>query len=139
MLGSLYQVRAYNIKHNYNVSGFLEVYRLMLQKAMDEVWARIKWVEKHYKGGGRRRLIPLILKENSFKHHYLRNLLLEDGGYSKHYVDFAMKQAYSIIKSWRRSYVKGERTRAKPIVRKRFVRIKASNGYGYTKSDEAFT
>jgi putative transposase len=35
-----------------------------------------------------------------------------------------MKQAYSIIKSWRRSYIKGERRRLEPIVRKRFVRIK---------------
>jgi len=119
----LYQVRAYNIKHGYNVSGFLEAYRVMLQKAIDEVWIRIRWIEKHNKKG-RKRLIPLIPKENSFKHHYLRNLLLEDWVYSKHYVDSAIKQAYSIIKSWRRSYIKGERRRVKSIVRKRFVRIK---------------
>jgi putative transposase len=123
VLGSLYQVKAYNIRYGYNVSGFLEAYRLMLQKAIDEIWIRIKWVEKH-NSNGRKRLIPLTPKENSFKHHYLRKLLLEDWVYSKHYVDSAIKQAYSIIKSWRRSYVKGERTIAKPIVRKRFVRIK---------------
>jgi putative transposase len=120
---SLYQVRAYNIKHGYNVNGFLEAYRLMLQKAIDEIWIRIRWIEKHNKKG-RKRLFPLIPKENSFKHHYLRSILLENWVYSKHYVDSAIKQAYSIIKSWRRSYIKGERTRAKPIVRKRFVRIK---------------
>jgi putative transposase len=119
----LYQVRAYNIRHDYNVNGFLEAYRLMLQKAIDEVWIRIRWMEKHNKKG-RKRLIPLIPKENNFKHHYLRNLLFEDWVYSKHYVDSAIKQAYSIIKSWRRSYIKGERRRVKPIVRKRFVRIK---------------
>jgi len=123
VLGSLYQVKAYNIRHSYNVNVFLEAYRLMLQKAIDEIWIRIKWVEKHNKKG-RKRLIPLIPKENNFKHHYLRSILLEDWVYSKHYVDSAIKQAYSIIKSWRRSYIKGERTRAKPIVRKRFVRIK---------------
>jgi len=120
---SLYQVRAYNIKHGYNVNVFLEAYRLMLQKAIDEIWIRIKWIEKHNKKG-RKRLLPLIPKENSFKHHYLRSILLEDWVYSKHYVDSAIKQAYSIIKSWRRSYIKGERRRVKPIVRKRFVRIK---------------
>jgi len=123
VLRSLYQFRAYNVKHGYNINEFLEAYRLMLQKAIDEIWIRIKWIEKHNKKG-RKRLIPLIPKENSFKHHYLRKLLLKDWVYSKHYVDSAIKQAYSIIKSWRRSYVKGERTRAKPIVRKRFVRIK---------------
>ena len=81
MLGSLYQVRAYNIRHGYNVSGFLEAYRLMLQKAIDEVWARIKWIEK-YNSRGRERLIPLIPNENNFKHHYLRNVLFEDWEYS---------------------------------------------------------
>ena len=45
-------------------------------------------------------------------------------GYSEHYVDSAIKQAYSILKSWRRSYLKGERRREKPAVKKKFVRIK---------------
>jgi len=49
---------------------------------------------------------------------------MKDWRYSKHYVDSAIKQAYSIVKSWRRNYIKGERRREKPIVRKRFVRIK---------------
>ena len=96
---------------------------MFLQKAVDEVWVKIRWIEK-YDGRGRKRVIPIITKDNSFKHHFLRDLLMKDWGYSKHYVDSAIKQAYSIIKSWRRSYVKGERTRAKPTVRKRFVRIK---------------
>jgi putative transposase len=120
---SLYQFRAYNIRHGYNVSGFLEAYRLMLQKAIDEIWIRIRWIEK-YNSRGRKRLIPLIPKGNNFKHHYLRSILLENWVYSRHYVDSAIKQAYSIIKSWRRSYIKGERRRLEPIVRKRFVRIK---------------
>jgi putative transposase len=120
---SLYQVRAYNIKHSYNVNEFLEAYRQLLQWAVDEIWARIKWIEKH-NCKGRMRLIPIIPKENSFKYHYLRSLLMKDWGYSKHYVDSAIKQAYSMLKSWRRSYLKGERSREKPIVKKRFVRIK---------------
>ncbi len=120
--GSSYQVRAYNIKHNYDVKDFLEAYRLMLQKTIDEVWSRIAWVEKHIKG--KRRVIPIIPKENSFKHHYLRSILMKDWRYSKHYVDSAIKQAYSILHSWRRNYIKGERSREKPIVKKKFVRIK---------------
>ena len=94
----------------------------MLQKAVDEVWNRVIWVERYR--DGKRRLIPIIPKDNRFKHHYLRNLLMKDWSYSKHYVDSAIKQAYSIIKSWRRSYIKGERKRKKPTVEKRFVRIK---------------
>jgi len=120
---SFYQFRAYNIKHSYNVSEFLESYRLMLQRAIDEVWANIRWVERFNKKG-RKRLIPFIPKSNEFKHHYLRNILMNGWEYSRHYVDSAIKQAYSILKSWRRSYLRGERTREKPVVRRRFVRVK---------------
>jgi putative transposase len=87
------------------------------------IWDRIRWLKKHDKKG-RERLIPIIPKENSFKNHYLRDLLMEDWKFSRHYVDSAIKQACSILKSWRRGYIKGERGREKPVVRKRFVRIK---------------
>jgi hypothetical protein len=40
--GGLYQVRAYNVKHSFNVNEFLEAYRLLLQKAVDEIWIRIR-------------------------------------------------------------------------------------------------
>jgi len=121
--GSSYQVRAYNVRHKYDVSEFLEAYRRLLQKAVDEIWAEIRWIEKYDKKG-RKRLIPVIPKGNNFKNHYLRKLLMEGWSYSKHYVDSAIKQAYSMLKSWRRSYLKGERHREKPVVRKRFARIK---------------
>jgi putative transposase len=130
VLSNLYQVRAYNIKHNYDIKDFLEAYRIILQKAIDEIWNKIIWIERYLKG--RRRLIPKIPKDNKFKNHYLRNLLMKDWNYSKHYVDSAIKQAYSIIKSWRRNYIKGERKRKKPIVKKRFVRIKETL-YTYKK------
>jgi putative transposase len=122
VLRGLYQVRAYNIKHDYDVKDFLEAYRLLLQRAIDEIWDGMTWVER-YKNE-RRRLIPIIPKDKSFKYHYLRDLLMKNWNYSKHYVDSAIKQAYSMMKSWRRSYIKGERKRRKPTVRRRFVRIK---------------
>ena len=50
--GSSYQVRAYNIRRRYDVRRFLEAYRLLLQRAVDEIWARIRWIEKHNGGGG---------------------------------------------------------------------------------------
>ena len=109
------QIRAYNIKHNYELKEFLEDYRRLLQRAVDEIWKNIVWINKTNKNG-RNRIIPIIPKGNEFKNHYLRNLLLKDWRYSKHYVDSSIKQAYSIVKSWRR--------REKPTVKKRFVRIK---------------
>jgi len=95
----------------------------MLQKAINEIWTNIRWIEK-FNRKDRRRLIPTIPKGNGFKHHYLRSLLLEGWRYSRHYVDSAIKQAYSIMKSWRRSYLKGERSREKPTVKRRFARVK---------------
>jgi putative transposase len=121
--GNLYHVRVYNIRHKYDISSFLVAYRRLLQKAVDEIWAGIKWIEK-YDRKGRKRLIPMIPKDNNFKNHYLRNLSMEGWSYSKHYVDSAIKQAYSMLKSWRRNYLKGERRREKPVVKKRFIRIK---------------
>jgi len=118
---SYYQVRAYNIRHRYDVNGFLEAYRRLLQKAVDEIWAEIRWIEKRDEKG---RLIPMIPKDNNFKNHYLRSLLMDGWSYSKHYVDSAIKQAYSMLKSWRRSYLKGERRKEKPVVKRRFVRVK---------------
>jgi len=115
---ALQQIRAYNVKHSYNVSNFLEDYRLLLQRAVDEIWNNIVWIEKKnfYRVKGNKnyyvtRIIPIVPKSNEFKNHYLRNSLMKDWRYSKHYVDSAIKQAYSIVKSWRRSYIKGERRR----------------------------
>jgi hypothetical protein len=53
VLGGSYQVRAYNVRHRYNVNGFLEAYRRLLQKAVDEIWAGIRWIEKYGRKGGK--------------------------------------------------------------------------------------
>ena len=100
------QIRAYNIKHSYNVSNFLEDYRRLLQRAVDEIWNNIVWIEK--KNFYVTRIIPIIPKGNEFKNHYLRNLLMKDWRYSKHYVDSSIKQAYSIVKSWSGFTLAGE-------------------------------
>ena len=54
----------------------------------------------------------------------LRDSLLEDWDYAAHWVDSAIKTAYSILKSWRKNYVKGERKRRRPTARRLFVRAK---------------
>ncbi|MEM3446651.1 MAG: transposase [Candidatus Korarchaeum sp.] len=108
--------RAYSIKHSYDVSEFLEAYRLLLQRALDGIWTEIIW--KH---DGRN---PVIPKGGEFKKR-LRDELVKDWGYSKHYVDSAIREAYSILKSWRRNYRKGRR-KEKAVIRRRFVRVKGT-------------
>ncbi|MBS7287296.1 MAG: transposase [Candidatus Freyarchaeota archaeon] len=77
-------------------------------------------------------MIPIIPKSSEFKRN-LRNSLLGDWVFCAHYVDSAIKQAYSILKSWRRNYLKGRRARAKPVVKKKFVRVKETL-YSYRDS-----
>ncbi|MBS7288125.1 MAG: transposase [Candidatus Freyarchaeota archaeon] len=115
-----YQVRSYKVKHNYDVKWFLESYRWMLQRAINETWKNTTWKEKVTK---RRRLIPIIPKSSEFKRN-LRNYLLGGWDFCAHYADSAIKQAYSILKSWRRNYLNGRRAKTKPVVKKKFVRVK---------------
>ena len=65
----------------------------------------------------------MIPKSREFKRS-LRGVLLDDWSYASHYVDSAIKVAYSIMSSWRRNYLKGRRGRNKPVVRRRFIRVK---------------
>jgi len=131
------KIVSYKIKHNYNIDDFLLSYRSLLQRAIDIIWGNINWVEKwekkYYIVENKRkkirkyyyvkRLIPLIPKTREFK-NWLRNELLKDWVYASHYVDSAIKVAYSILKSWKRNYVNGKRKREKPTVKRLFVRVK---------------
>ena len=71
------------------------------------------------------RLIPIFPSSNEFKRD-LRNELLKDWPYAAHYVDSAIKTAYSILSSWRQNYLKGLRRRRRPIVKREFVRVKTT-------------
>ena len=137
MQKSSYVILSYKVRHDYDVGGFLNSYQHLLQKAIDIIWDNIDWIEKkqrnYYviKRGKRKikkyyyaeRLIPIIPKSREFKRN-LRNSLLRDWKYASHYVDSAIKVAYSILNSWRRNYLKGRRKRSKPIVKRKFVRVK---------------
>ena len=130
-------ILSYKIKHNCDVGDFLSSYRYLLQKTIDIIWDNIEWIEKeqrnYYLVRQRKkrirkcyyvkRLIPIIPKSREFKRN-LRNTLLENWSYASHYVDSAIKVAYSIISSWRRNYLKGRRGSNKPVVKRKFVRVK---------------
>ena len=108
-----YRIVSYKVRHNHDVREFLSSYRHLLQRAIDTIWDGIEWKKK------KNRLIPMIPK--SKEKRALRNQLLKDWNYASHYVDSAVKTAYSILNSWRRNYIKGERkiqTRSKEKVRK---------------------
>jgi len=132
-----YKIVSYKVKHNYNITDFLLSYRSLLQKAVDIIWGNVTWVEKweekcyEVESGRKRkkryyqikRLVPLLPKTREFKKK-LRDELLKGWSYASHYVDSAIKVAYSILKSWKKNYLKGERRRNKPTVKKLFAKVK---------------
>jgi len=132
-----YKILSYKVKHNYNIDNFLLNYRSLLQRAVDIIWDNITWVEKweekcyEVESGRKRkkrcyqikRLVPLLPKTREFKNQ-LRKELLKGWMYASHYVDSVIKVAYSILKSWKKNYLKGERRRNKPTVKRLFARVK---------------
>jgi len=129
-------VLTYKVTHNWAVDNLLIEYQRILQRAIDEIWENTTWKEKKIQhrypiGNGKykyyetTRLIPYFPKSNGFKRE-LRNELLKNWPFAKHYVDSAIKTAYSILESWRQNYLKGRRKRRKPVVKRKFVRVKTT-------------
>ena len=56
----------------------------------------------------------------------LRNELMKDNPYARHWVDAVIRTAYSIIKSWRKRYVKGRARKIKPRIKRSFARCKVT-------------
>lgn len=67
--------------------------------------------------------VPVLSKDKRFK-KALRDTLLADCPYAKHWVDAVIRTAYSMMESWRKRYLKGRARKGKPKVRRRFARCK---------------
>ena len=129
-------VLTYKMNHSWNVRELLTEYKKLLQRAIDEIWENITWkgkkVKHRYSIGNKKykhyetiRLIPTLPQSKEFKKS-LRDKLLQNWPFAKHYVDSAIKTAYSILDSWRKNYLKGRRKRRKPFVKRKFVRVKTT-------------
>jgi len=129
-------VLTYKMNHYWNVETLLTHYQKLLQRAIDEIWEKITWkgkkVKHRYSIGNKKykhyetiRLIPTLPQSKEFKKS-LRDKLLQNWPFAKHYVDSAIKTAYSILDSWRKNYLKGRRKRRKPVVKRKFVRVKTT-------------
>jgi putative transposase len=67
--------------------------------------------------------VPELPKSRSFKKR-LRDDLLQNCPYARHWVDAVIRTAYSIMESWRKRYLRGRARKVKPRVRRRFARCK---------------
>ncbi|MEM1898162.1 MAG: zinc ribbon domain-containing protein [Sulfolobales archaeon] len=127
-------VRMYSVPiRDERVEELVTWYTRMLQKAVDIIWENLTWEYRFPELPKRRGKIsvkvgckvkvPRIPVDRKFK-KMLRNILLAECSYAKHWVDAVIRTAYSIIKSWRKRYLKGEARKVKPRIKKRFARCK---------------
>ena len=101
----------------------LENYKHLLQKALDWLWERTK-IEKKETKKGKKVKITLPKKKEVYK--VLRDELEKINVLASHYVDKAINDAYSVLRSWKRRAEKGQASLRKPTLRKVYVRIKST-------------
>lgn len=87
-------IKAYKLRHSYDVSQFITDYLSILRHTMWIIWSSIEWKNN----------IPKLPSSNEFKRS-LRNEL------------------YSILKSWRKKYIKDRAGKRITIIKRRFVKI----------------
>ena len=125
-----YKIPFKNEKEKGEIIRTLEREKKIVSKERVRAWRKIvfstgeKWVKVYYEA---KRLMPKIPSSKRFK-KALRDQLVEEWrrktNFAAHYVDSAIKQAYSILKTWRKNYKKGRARKRKPLIRRRFIRIK---------------
>ena len=131
---TLKQVRTYSIPvSDPRVNELITWYLGTLQRAINIIWENIEWSYRFPRIERRKRKqiviipyklkVPELPKDKSFQKK-LRDELLLDCPYAKHWVDAVIRTAYSIMESWRKRYLKGRARKVKPKVRRRFARCK---------------
>jgi len=121
-------LKSYSLKHERGdeLEPLLRAYRDVVNQTLEELWSHIEWEKRKVKGRKQWRLLPKY-KVNIHSKEYkkeLRDSLLQDWPYAAHWVDSAIKTAYSLLKSWRKNYVKGDRKRRRPTAKRLFARAK---------------
>jgi len=109
----------------------LSAYRDLLHKLIGEVWSTVQWKKVNLKERhsmvpmNQHRLLPTFRSDGQF-HRELRTKHVGCWAYAAHWVDSAEKAAFAILRSWKKNYIKGERKRVRPVVRRLFARVKQS-------------
>ena len=135
-LKTLEQVRMYSVPvSDSRVRELITWYLQALQRAVDIIWENIEWryaFPKVERRSGKLKVttqykvkVPELPRSSAFKKK-LRDELLRNCPYAKHWVDSVIRTAYSIMESWRKRYVKGRARKVKPKVRRRFARCKVT-------------
>jgi len=121
-------LRSYSLEHELGeeLLPLLLAHRDVVNQILEELWSHIEWKKRKLPGKKQWRLLPKYKVDIHSKEYKkkLRDSLLEGWPYAAHWVDSAIKTAYSIFKTWRKNYVKGERKRRRPTAKRLFARAK---------------
>jgi putative transposase len=115
-------IKTFTLAHDLQPDSFFLSCNRMLNAMIDAIWRNIRWVAKPKKGSKQQRIFPSI-PNYAFKKQ-MRDDFLVDWHYAAHWIDSAIKTAFSIIDSWKKNYNKGRRKQHKPVVKRFFVRVK---------------
>jgi len=115
-------IKTYSMPHQLSLGPFFSAYKTLLNQFLAEIWDQIQWTAKAIRGKTQKRLLPTI-PTYAFKKE-LRQRYLTQWTYAKHWVDSALKTAFAILKSWKKNYLRGNRKRHCPVVKRAFVRVK---------------
>jgi len=123
------RLRTYTVNHGVDPEALLpllQAYRDTVNTTLEELWGQVEWEQRIIPGKKQWRLLPKFkvdIHSNEYKRE-LRAKLLDGWPYAAHWVDSAIKTGYSIFKSWRKNYVRGDRKRRMPVARRLFARVK---------------
>nr|MDO8080313.1 zinc ribbon domain-containing protein [Candidatus Freyarchaeota archaeon] len=91
---------------------------------LEDIWSTTTWKPVKLQGKNQIRLFPAYRRDKAFKKE-LRNKHLTDWNYyAAHWIDSALKTAYSIMDSWKKNYNRGKRKARLPTVNRLFLRAK---------------
>jgi len=123
------KLRTYTVNHGADPEALLpllEAYRDAVNRVLEELWGQVEWEQRRIPQKKQWRLLPKFkvdVHSNEYRRE-LRGRILADWPFAAHWVDSAIKTGYSIFKSWRKNYEKGDRKRRKPVARRLFARVK---------------
>ena len=121
-------LKSYTLEHESGekLEPLLLAYRDAVNRVLEELWGALEWDKEKVKGKKQWRLLPKYKVDIHSKEYKkkLRDSLLQEWPFAARWVDSAIKTAYSIFKTWRKNYVKGERKRRRPTAKRFFARAK---------------
>ena len=122
-------LRGYSLEHERGeqLEPLVQAYRDVVNRVLEELWGHIEWEKRKVKGGKKQWRLKPKYKVDMHSGEYrreIRDRLLQEWPYAAHWVDSAIKTAYSTLKSWKKNYVKGDRKRRRPTARRLFARAK---------------